>query len=233
MPELEGLAERLKDLGKDIKVRSYRVPHWFGSGRPKLGVELVETTPELREFLGAGREAGVLIGKVLANTPAERAGVRVGDVIVEADGEHIASAGDLIEHLSDKDGKTVELEIIRDRRPMQISVSIPEEDDDSDEATGPRAADDDAHLREVERALGLARTEIERALESQAAQLSKILPRQVEVQRLVEEELARALASERSRIDERMRLAESEADRARDEARKARERLMRSSRNVI
>ena len=34
--------------------------------RPKLGVQLVATTPELREHLGGGRDRGVLVGKVMS-----------------------------------------------------------------------------------------------------------------------------------------------------------------------
>jgi C-terminal processing protease CtpA/Prc len=114
-------------------------PSWLAIeyGKPRLGVELVETTPDLREFLGGKRDAGVLVGKILDGKPAEKAGVHVGDLIVSVDGESVEDSGDLIEALSDKDGKTVDLEIVRDKRTMHIKAEIPKTDDD--EPSGPRA----------------------------------------------------------------------------------------------
>jgi len=112
------------------------------SRRPRLGVELVETTPDLREFLGAKRDAGVLVGKVLAGTPAEKSGVRVGDLIVSVDGEAVEDSRGLIKALTDKEGKTLDLELVRERRTMHLKVTIPEVA--KDEPSGPRA-----HLEEI------------------------------------------------------------------------------------
>jgi serine protease Do len=106
-------------------------------GRPKLGVELIEPTPELREHFGAPSDAGVIVSRVLAGMPAEGAGVRVGDVIVAVDGHAVETAGDLIEQLHDADGETIELELIRDGRPQRIRVALPERDPDL--PSGPRA----------------------------------------------------------------------------------------------
>jgi membrane-associated protease RseP (regulator of RpoE activity) len=48
-------------------------------GRPRLGVQLVETTRELRRHFGGNDTAGVLVSKVLGGTAAEEAGIEVGD----------------------------------------------------------------------------------------------------------------------------------------------------------
>jgi membrane-associated protease RseP (regulator of RpoE activity) len=77
------------------------------------------------------------VGKILAGKPAERAGVRVGDLIVSVDGASVEDSGDLIEALSDKDGKTVDLEIVRDKKTMHLKVEIQKVEDD--EPGGPRA----------------------------------------------------------------------------------------------
>lgn len=132
---LEGL-ESLGELDLDLDMPHLR--HFrFGFGdRPKLGVQLVQPTSELREHLGAPRDAGVLVGKVLPGTPAEVAGVRVGDVIVAVDGEQVEDAGDLIGALSDKDGRTIELELVRDRSTITLAVTIPEAEDE--ESYGPK-----------------------------------------------------------------------------------------------
>jgi membrane-associated protease RseP (regulator of RpoE activity) len=142
--DLKGL-EDLKDLEKleSLKLgpKSRHLRYWSWRGeRPRLGVELVETTPELREHLGGGREAGVLVGKVLSNTPAQRSGVKVGDLIVSVDGTRVESADELIEALEDKEGKTIDLEVVRDRRTQRLQVAIPKQDEeDEDRPSGPRA----------------------------------------------------------------------------------------------
>ncbi len=63
--------------------------------------------------------------------------MRVGDLIVSVDGDAVEDSGDLIEALSDKDGKTVDLEVVRDRKTLHVKVPIPE--DEEDEPSGPRA----------------------------------------------------------------------------------------------
>ena len=114
---------------------------WVGLGgmhRPRLGVQLVETTPELREHLGGHAEAGVLVGKVMKGMPAEMAGIRVGDIIESVDGQTIEDTGDLIEAIQRNEGGVLRLEIVRGGRPQTIEVTLPEPTE-RDEPGGPRA----------------------------------------------------------------------------------------------
>lgn len=105
--------------------------------KPKLGVELVETTRELRRHLGGTDDAGVLIGKVLSGMPAEQAGLQVGDLIVAVDGELVANTAELVDELRDKGGTTFPLEVVRDGKRRTLQVTIPEPDDSV--PSGPRA----------------------------------------------------------------------------------------------
>jgi serine protease Do len=107
-------------------------------GRARLGVQLVEATPELREHFGSDREAGVLVSKVIKGMPAEHAGVKVGDMIVAIDDEPIESVSDLREALADRQGETFGIEVIRDGERVRLEVSLPTEDEEDDSA-GPRA----------------------------------------------------------------------------------------------
>ena len=108
----------------------------FG-GRPVLGVQLVRVTDELREHMGGEEGIGVLVSKVLSGTPAEDAGIEVGDLIVAVDGEEIESHGDISEALVDLEGESFDVRVIRNGRPVTIGVSIPERD--NSRPTGPRA----------------------------------------------------------------------------------------------
>ena len=135
--ELEGLEklEQFEHTGGAPGVWT----HLRGIGhRPKLGVQLTDVTPELREHLGGQRDAGVLVGKVLKGLPAETAGVEVGDLIESVDGAKIEDAGDLIHALQDSAGQTIQLGVVRDGRPMSIDVVIPETVEET-ESSGPRA----------------------------------------------------------------------------------------------
>ncbi len=112
---------------------------YFGfraQGRPLLGVQLVETTRELRRHLGGSEDAGVLVSKVLSGTPARQADIRVGDLIVSIAGEPVKSSADIRRELEDKRGETFDVEVIRDNESMRIEITILE---DQDRPTGPRA----------------------------------------------------------------------------------------------
>jgi len=137
---MERLKDRFIDLqqcdeaDKDCTIQMFSV----FAGRPTLGVQLVETTPELREHLGGSDSAGVLVSKVLAGTPAREAGIMVGDLIVEIDGEQVARSSDIRRRLRGKEGASVMVVVIRDGARVNIEVALPEADEDS--PTGPRAS---------------------------------------------------------------------------------------------
>jgi serine protease Do len=67
--------------------------------RPRLGVVIVELTPELRRHFGAPGGHGVLVARVVPGSAAERAGVGVGDVVVEVGGRPVASADEILSAL--------------------------------------------------------------------------------------------------------------------------------------
>jgi len=98
----------------------------FMSNGPQLGVHLTEVTPELREHLGARDSVGVLVNKVVSESAAEEAGVRVGDLIVDVDGDEISSTNDLRRALGERGGETFSIEVVRDGRPMTLSVTLDE-----------------------------------------------------------------------------------------------------------
>ncbi len=137
----EGFEEQMEQLRERLEGMQFEMPriegdfHFFAH-KPKLGLQLVDATPELREHLGGSADAGVLVGKVMKGMPAEAAGIQVGDLIESVDGETIEDAGDLVRALEDKSGESITIGVIRDRRPLQIDVVLP--DFDEEPAKGPR-----------------------------------------------------------------------------------------------
>jgi len=98
-----------------------------GLRRARIGVRLIEITPELRAHYGAPREAGVLVAGVEPDSPAAKAGIQVGDVITSAEGERIASAHDLSASVRrKKGGEAVKLEVARDRAMRSLTVTVEE-----------------------------------------------------------------------------------------------------------
>lgn len=97
----------------------------LGPNRRFIGVQLMNLTPELRQHFGVEGDGGVMVAKILEDTPAERAGIAVGDIITAVDGKSVVSAGDLSRTINDReDGDPVAIEIVRDGRPQRLDVGV-------------------------------------------------------------------------------------------------------------
>jgi membrane-associated protease RseP (regulator of RpoE activity) len=105
--------EKLIEEGGTIVKRGY------------LGIELTELTPELRLHFGAPESAGVMIARVVPGSPAERAGLRVGDIITALDGSPVESSWDMRARVRPLDeGAVVQLEVRRDGQPQTLSATL-------------------------------------------------------------------------------------------------------------
>jgi serine protease Do len=101
--------------------------------RGYLGVTIQNLTPELAKRLGITNDHGALIRDVESGSPAERAGLRPGNVVVEINGKPVTDGRDLQRALSEASpGSAVTLTIIRDGRQNHISVTLGEEQERKD-----------------------------------------------------------------------------------------------------
>ncbi len=90
-----------------------------------LGIAIQEMSKELAESFGLKNTAGALIAGIDKSSPAEKAGLEPGDVIVKFDGKVIASSNDLpLVVAATKPGKTVQAEIMRKGSLKTISVTV-------------------------------------------------------------------------------------------------------------
>jgi membrane-associated protease RseP (regulator of RpoE activity) len=140
---LEEWAERLREQSKEWRegAGTWKIgPEvWTPrASKPRLGVELVETTSELRLHLGGSADVGVLVSRILRGTPAERAGLRVGDLIVSVGGNEVDGAASLIEELDDVVGETFPVRVVRDKKEMTVEVTI-DDPEEEEPPSGPRA----------------------------------------------------------------------------------------------
>jgi serine protease Do len=94
---------------------------------PYLGVYLSDLTPETARRFGSSAKTGALVEKVESGGPADRAGLRRGDVITAAGKDEIQSSGDLISALRNyQPGDTLQLSVQRDGHKETLQVTLAE-----------------------------------------------------------------------------------------------------------
>lgn len=106
--------------------------NWRGNmmfeDHPRLGIDGDDLSGQLGEYFGAPDGEGVLVRGVNKDTPAEKAGIKAGDVITKFNGERIRSVGDLREKLADlgdlKEKKAVKITLLRDHKEMTVEATI-------------------------------------------------------------------------------------------------------------
>lgn len=95
--------------------------------RGRLGVAIQEVNQALAGSFGLPKAGGALIASVEPNSPAAKAGLKAGDVVLKIDDKEIASSLDLSSRVgSMKPGASAKLEVWRDGRPRLVNVSVGE-----------------------------------------------------------------------------------------------------------
>jgi serine protease Do len=91
---------------------------WSDATMPLAGAEMARVSPELGEAFGV--ERGVLILTVGQNTPAARAGLRGGDVILKVNGQDVAAPIQVQRQLQRAEEPQVKLTVVRKRKTQQV-----------------------------------------------------------------------------------------------------------------
>lgn len=95
--------------------------------RAYLGISPQEITPELRSSLDLPEVAGVLVAKVEDKTPASKAGIKKGDVIVEFNNEKIQNVSKFrIAVATAKIGASVPVAVLRDNKSIKLTAVLEE-----------------------------------------------------------------------------------------------------------
>jgi serine protease Do len=100
----------------------------FGGGQSRLGIDAEDISGQLGTFFGAPDGEGILVRDVNSGSPAEKAGVKAGDVITSLNGERIRTVGELREKLSakrDEKDRTVKLGVLRNKGEISLNVELP------------------------------------------------------------------------------------------------------------
>ncbi|HEV8436700.1 MAG TPA: Do family serine endopeptidase [Methylomirabilota bacterium] len=101
-----------------------------------LGIVIQELTPELAEGFGVRPNGGVLVADVMKDSPAETAGLRPGDIIVEFGAEPIKDVSDLQKRVAGVEpGRPTPLVVIRDKVSTKLTVKVGEQPGEETAAT--------------------------------------------------------------------------------------------------
>lgn len=110
---------RVKAVVAELK-RSGKIEREF-----YIGFEVQDVDQRVARYFGLDRAEGVIVSNVYRRSPAERAGLRPGDIIFEVNGEPVPDQSTLISILEEsRVGDTLRLKVLRDRRVMELTMKL-------------------------------------------------------------------------------------------------------------
>ncbi len=90
-----------------------------------LGVQLIETSKEIKDFLGFDEKYGIYVQSVLKNGPAGEAGIKAGDIITKINNEIVYSVNETVNLVNNLEpGKEYIIEVFRKFRLIKYNVKI-------------------------------------------------------------------------------------------------------------
>jgi len=103
-----------------------------------LGVGIQRVTPELAESFGLKEAKGALVSQVFKDSPADKAGIRQGDIIIEFDGKKIEDFGDLSRIVASTPvGKAVTIKVFRGGQVISLETTVAEMEEPKEVAVAP------------------------------------------------------------------------------------------------
>lgn len=119
------------------------ITHGKVTDRGWLGVMIQPVTEDLAKSFGLTGESGALVGDVVKGSPAEKAGIKRGDVILSFNGEKIDAANELPALVATTPaGKVSTMTVLRDGKKMDLTVTLGNQKDDTEDVSEETATDD-------------------------------------------------------------------------------------------
>jgi S1-C subfamily serine protease len=90
-----------------------------------IGVKIQDLNDDLASYFGVKPDQGVLVLKVMEDSPASEAGVKAGDILTKIDGEAIKTTDDVLEMLTEYDeGDEISIELLRHNAPITYKLKV-------------------------------------------------------------------------------------------------------------
>ncbi len=112
-----------KDILNDLKSKGKVTRGW-------LGISVQDITEDIAANMGIKEREGALVADVVKGDPAEKAGLRTGDIILEIDGKKIHDTHELLRIVAGVPvGRSVNVKAVRDGKVQNFSVTVGERKD--------------------------------------------------------------------------------------------------------
>jgi serine protease Do len=113
--------------------------------RGHLGIYIQQMTKDLAESFGLKESEGILVSKVVDGSPAAKAGLKQGDVLLKVDGRKVGKVAEFRNAIAmTAPGTAIHLDLLRDGKPRQVEVTIGKQETESKE--NPAASGSEGHL---------------------------------------------------------------------------------------
>jgi serine protease DegQ len=90
-----------------------------------IGIETQDITPELAESFGLARDKGAIIAGVVRNGPADRAGMRPGDILLTVGGKPVGSTNEMLNLIAQlTPGQKATMTLMRKNREASVQVDV-------------------------------------------------------------------------------------------------------------
>jgi serine protease Do len=124
-----------KDVLKDLKTKGYVTRGW-------LGLSIQDITPDMAENMKLKDRRGALVGQVFPGDPADRGGIKTGDIIIAIAGRPIQDTHELLRIVAALPvGKTVAVRIVREGQERNLEIVPGERKDLREIAAGGKLVD--------------------------------------------------------------------------------------------
>lgn len=148
-PNIEGMPNGSREFNLRIP-RNGEMPEMDGGnverriivreGGRQIGAGIAPLTKQLGEYFGVTDGKGLLVNEVRENSPAAKAGIKAGDVIVAADGKGVGESEELVDAINAKKDGDVILTVIRNKKKETVKVT-------------PETSRDNGNERKIERVI--------------------------------------------------------------------------------
>jgi serine protease Do len=137
-----------------------------------LGVSIQDINPSLAKALNLNPAKGALISEIFENSPAEKGGIKVGDVVISINGKSIADANDLRNTVAAlRPGENANFEVLREGKTLKLKINIALRDENNLAGADPKSKESKKETDSSKNDWGIQAVELTKAQKKDAGLL--------------------------------------------------------------